>query len=207
MELFFSPMTCSLATRMALYESGQQATFTQVDLRTKKTTDGRNYWEINPKGQVPCLLTDGGQALTENAAILQFVADQAPGSGLAAPAGDAGRYQLQQWLSFVGAEIHKQVFYAIFNPQSPPEVRAHAKDHLLPPKYDYLSKHLADREFLTGEQFTVADAYLTTTFNWTGGAQIDLSQWPVLSKYHKAMTARPAVAKAMGEEMALRQQA
>jgi glutathione S-transferase len=203
-DLYFAPLACSLATRIALYESAQDARFHQVMLATKRTADGQDYLAVNPKGQVPALRTPEGGFLTEGAAILQFVADRAPGSGLAPAAGSFERYQLQQWLSYIGSEVHKQVFYTIFNPASPAEARAHARDVALPTKYDYLSKHLADRAFLVGDQFTVADAYLVTTLNWAAPAGVDLSRWPVLAAYHARQCQRPAVARAIGEEMALR---
>lgn len=204
MELYFAPMSCSLASRMAIYESDQRVAFFQVDLGSRKISDGRDYLAINPKGQVPALRTDDGHILTEGAAILQYVADQAPDSGLAPPAGAFERYQLQQWLNYIGAEIHKQVYYVYFNPTSPQEARVHAREVSLPGKYDYVSKHLASREYLLGDRFTVADAYLTTTLNWAAAAEIDLQRWPVLVDYHQRMCSRPAVAKAIGEERALR---
>lgn len=204
MDLYFAPLACSLATRIALHESGQDARFHEVVLSTKRTRAGEDYFAVNPKGQVPALRTAEGQFLTEGAAILQYVADRAPESGLAPAAGTFERYELQQWLSYIGAEIHKQVFYAIFNPASPPEAKAYARDVALPGKYDFLSKHLEGREFLLGDHFTVADAYLVTTLNWAAPAGADLSRWPVLAAYHARQCQRPAVAHAIGEEMALR---
>lgn len=207
MDLYFSPMTCSLATRIALYESGQEARYHQVVLATKHTVAGDDYLAINPKGQVPALRTDDGRFLTEGPAILQYVADQAPNSGLAPPAGSFERYELQQWLNYIGSEIHKQVYYAIFSPVSPPEAVAHARDQVLPPRYDYLSKHLDGRAFLLGERFTVADAYLVTTLNWAAGAGVELSRWPVLAAYRERLLTRPALGRALGDELALRKAA
>lgn len=204
MDLYFAPLSCSLATRIALYESGQPAGFHQVTLASKTlTADGADYLAINPKGQVPALRTDDGQILTEGPAILQYVADRKPEAGLAPPAGSFERAQLQQWLNYIGSEIHKAVFYMCFNPASPPEVKAFVKDTLLPARYAFLSKHLEGREYLL-DRFTVADAYLVTTLNWAAPAGIDLSQWPVLQAYHARHVQRPAVARAMGEELALR---
>ena len=207
MDLYFAPLSCSLASRMALYESGQDAGFHEVVLSTKKTTTGEDFLKINPKGQVPTLDLGDGRVLTENAAILQYIADQAPGAGLVPAAGTFERYQVQQWLSFVGSELHKQVFYTVFNPFSPPEARQYAIETALPQKYQFLSAHLEGREFLATDQFTVADAYLTTTLNWPAAAGIDLSPWPVLTAYHGRMMQRPAVARATQEELALRQKA
>lgn len=204
MDLYFSPLACSLATRIALYESGQKADFHQVVLATKQLVGGGDYRAINPKGQVPALRLDEGRLLTEGPAILQYVADRAPQSGLAPAAGTPERYELQMWLNYISAEIHKQIFYTLFNPASPPEAKAYARDVVAPAKYDFLSAHLADRDFLLGDRFTVADAYLVVTLNWAQPGGIDLARWPVMADYHRRMTARPAVARAVGEEMALR---
>ena len=203
MDLYFAPLSCSLATRIALYQSGQAANFHQVMLATKRTAAGDDYLAITPQRQVPALRTAEGRFLTEGAAILQYVADQAPASGLAPAAGSFERYELQQWLNYIGSELHKQVFYAIFSP-TPPEAKAHARDVVLPGKYDYLSRHLQDREFLLGKSFTVADAYLVTTLNWAAPAGVDLGKWPVLAAYRERLCSRPAVGRAIGEEMALR---
>lgn len=204
MDLYFCPMTCSLATRIALYESGQEADFHQVTLSDKTIVGGGDYRAVNPKGQVPALRLDDGHLLTEGPAILQYVADRAPESKLAPPAGSLARYELQSWLNYVAAEVHKQVFYVIFSPESPDAARDHAKTVLAPRRYDHLEARLAEREFLATDDFSVADAYLTTTLNWTRNAGIDLKPWPAVTAYHKRMTARPAVARAIAEEMALR---
>lgn len=204
MDLYFSPMSCSLATRIALYESGQKTRFHKVTLSTKMLDDGRNYLAINPKGQVPALQIEGGPILTEGPAILQYVGDQAPASKLVPPAGTLERYQLQSWLNYVGAEIHKQIYYVLFNPESPPAARDYARDVVAPRRYDYLSKHLEGREFLVTDDFTVADAYLTTTLNWAAPGGIDLARWPVMVAYHRRMSERPAVAQATADDLAVR---
>jgi glutathione S-transferase len=202
MDLYFAPMSCSLASRIALYEAGLPANFHQVTLMTKKLTDGRDYLAINPKGQVPALRVDG-EILTEGPAVLQYIADRAPAGSLAPASGTPARYKLQQWLNYISTEVHKAVFYAMFNPASPPEAKAFARDVLLPQRYALLSDHLKDREYLL-DSFTVADAYLVTTLNWARPAGVDIAKWPVLAAYHQRIAARPAVAKAMGEELALR---
>ena len=204
MDLYFAPLSCSLATRIALYESGQEASFHEVVLSTRKTRDGADYLAINPKGQVPALRVADGRFLTEGAAVLQYVADQRPEAGLAPAVGSFERYQLQQWLNWISAELHKQVFYTLFNPTSPDAARTHARDTVLPARYRYLSDHLQDRGVLVGDRFTVADAYLVTSLNWAAPAGVDLSGWPVLQTYHQRHLARPAVGRAVGEEMALR---
>lgn len=207
MDLYFAPLSCSLATRIALYESGQAAGFHEVLLSTKRTKAGADYLAINPKGQVPALLTDDGEVLTEGVAILQYVADRAPASGLAPPAGAFARYRLQQWLNYLASELHKQVFYTLFNPAIPAEAKTYAREVALPARFDHLSAHLKDQPYLVGDRFTVADAYLVTALNWAAPAGVDLRRWPVLAEWHAAQLQRPAVARAVGEEFALRQAA
>lgn len=203
MELFFAPLSCSLASRIALYEADIDAGFHQVVLATKRLTTGENYADLNPKGQVPALKTPDGSILTEGPAVLQFIADSAPASHLAPPAGTMARYRLQQWLNYLSTEVHKAVFYMIFNPASPPEVKAFARHQLLPVRYQFLSEHLEDQAYLL-DTFTVADAYLFTTLNWAGPAGVDLANWPILDAYRKRLMERPAVARALSEELALR---
>lgn len=205
MKLFFSPMTCSLATRIALGEAGldSKVEFQRVDLATRTLSDGRSYLEISPKGAVAALLTDSGQLLTENAAILQYVADLTPESGLAPMAGSMERYRLQEWLSFVGAELHKHVFYSIFNPYSPEATREYARTQAAGPRFQHLEHHLEQQPFLVGNQFTVADCYLVTVLNWVERAGLDLSAYPAVSAYRERLRQRPSVARAMQTEMAL----
>lgn len=206
MELYFAPLSCSLATRIALYEAGLPAGFHQVTLSTKRLDNGDDYLVVNSKGQVPALRTEEGAILTEGPAVLQYVADLAPDTGLAPAAGTPARYELQQWLNYVSTEVHKAVFYFLFNPASPLETKAFARDHLLPTRYDFLSRHLAGREFLL-DRFTVADAYLVTTLNWAAPAGVDLARWPVLHDYHARHLQRLSVGRAVAEEMALREAA
>ena len=200
MDLYFSPLACSLATRIALYEAGADATFNQVDNRAKRTADGADFFAINPMGQVPVLRTDGGALLTENPVVLQYVADQFPKSGLA-PAAGIERYRLQQWLSFVTSELHKLVFNLLFDPSGTEEVKAFGLRQA-DKRFARLAKHLDGREFLL-DRFTVADCYLVTVLNWTRSVGIDLAKWPPVLDYYKRVTKRPAVAKAIADEYAL----
>jgi glutathione S-transferase len=204
MQLYFAPLSCSMATRITLYELGLEAEFHQVGLMNKQlVADGSDYLAINPKGQVPALRTDHGDILTEGPAILQYVADLDPDHRMAPAAGTIGRAKLQQWLNYIATEVHKAVFYFLFNPASPPEAKAFARDKLLPARYDFLSRHLEGRDYLL-DQFSVADAYLATSLNWAAPAGVDLAQWPVLKAWHERILARPAVARAFDEELALR---
>jgi len=203
MDVYFSPLACSLASRITLYESGQEAQFHRVDTKAGKTASGEDYRKINPKGLVPALRTDDGAVLTENAAILQYLADQRPGSGLA-PAGFA-RYQLQQWLSFIGSELHKSVFTPLLSPTWPAEGKAKAKDQAAE-RLAYLNDHLTGRDWLLDE-FSVADAYLCAVLNWNQAVKLDFSIYPAIQAYQARLMTRPAVQKAASEEFALFQPA
>lgn len=202
MDLYFAPLACSLASRIALYEAGLDAQFIEVGLAAKQLKSGADYRAINPKGQVPALKLETGEVLTEGPAILQYIADLAPTSRLAPPAGTLERVRLQSWLSTIGSEIHKGIFYLLFNPAVPPEAKAFAKSQL-PAKYDQLNRHLEGRTWLQ-EDFSVADAYLVVTLGWANAIGVDLAPWPNLASYRDRALQRPAVAKAFAEEMALR---
>ncbi len=203
MELYFSPMACSLATRIALYEAGAGAKFTAVDLKAKRTADGRDFFAINPLGQVPVLRTETDELITENPVVLQYVADRCVGSGLA-PGHGPERRRLQLWLNFITSELHKLVFIPLLSPKSNDGARAFAREQI-GPRFGYLDAHLDGREYLL-DRFTVADAYLVTVLNWTKPTGIDLTRWPALHACFRRMHNRPSVAKAVAEELALYQQ-
>lgn len=200
MDLYFAPLACSMATRIALYEADAQARFIQVDQTAKRTADGADFLSINPLGQVPVLRTDTGELLTENVAVLQHVADRHPAAGLA-PAGGIERSQLQQWLSFIGSELHKAVFIPLLERTSNDGARqfAHSK---APARLAHLDRHLAGREVLL-DRFSVADAYLAVVMNWAPYAGVDLSGYPALGATLQRLEARPSVARAFAEERAL----
>jgi glutathione S-transferase len=200
MELYFSPLACSLATRIALYEAGAEAAFVEVDTKRKRVQDGSDFLAINPLGQVPVLRTDDGALLTENAAILPFVADAFPAAKLA-PLGGFERARMQQWLGFIGTELHKAVFVPLLDPHAPGEVKRYARDEV-DVRFDVLHARFAQHDYLL-DTFSVADAYLTVVLNWTRYVDIDLARWPAVQAYYERITARPAVADAMREEMAL----
>jgi glutathione S-transferase len=123
MDVYFSPLACSMASRIALYEAGSAANFIEVDPKTKRTQEGADYFAVNPLGLVPAIRTDDGEVLTENAAVLQYIADMAPAAGLA-PSGGMARSRLQQWLCFTGTELHKALFVPLFDPKTPDETKA-----------------------------------------------------------------------------------
>ena len=201
MDLYFSPLSCSMATRISLYEAGEDANFLEVDPKTKRLGDGSDYLAIYSLGLVPSLRTDDGQLLTENAAILQYVADRHPQSGLA-PTDPAERTRLHQWLCFIGTELHKGLFVPVLDKKAPPEVKSYILARNLS-RLDYLEKYLKGREFLL-DHFSVADAYLVTVINWTMATPpIELSKWPAVKAYYEQLRARPSIARAIAEEFEL----
>jgi glutathione S-transferase len=189
-----------MATRIALYEAGAEAGYIQADVRTKRLPDGSSFLDISPLGQVPALRLDSGEVLLENQAILQHVADRYPDAGLAPPPGRE-RSLLQQWLSFIGTELHKVVFVPLLDPRAAPEVKAYARDRA-PSRLAVLDRHLDGRDFLL-DRFTVADAYLVTILNWAAPTGVELSPYPALLAYLARMHAHPSVARALAEERGL----
>src|SRR4249919_3232138 len=163
MDLYFAPLACSMATRIALYEAGADAQYIYRD-HNKRLPDGADFYQINPLGMVPTLRTDEGDLLTENSAILQYVAGRFPRANLA-PASGIDRARLQQWLSYIGTELHKAIFIPLLDHKAPAEVKAYASS-LADARFGVLEKHLAGREFLL-DTFSIADGYLCTVLNWT----------------------------------------
>src|SRR5262245_15415334 len=200
MDLYFSPLACSMASRIALYEAGGNANFIEVDAKSKRTLDGVDYLTVNPLGLVPALRTDGGTLLLENAAILQFIADGHPAAGLA-PSGGLPRAQLQQWLSFIGTELHKALFIPLFDKTLADSSKAKVLE-TGGRRLAYLDRHLAGRDVLLDE-FSVADAYLFTVLNWNIATPVNLQSWPAVARYYGRMKERPAIARALKEEFAL----
>lgn len=202
MDLYFSPLACSMATRIALYEAGAEANYLEVDPPTKKVlNDGTDFRTVNPIGLVPTLRTDEGVVLTENAAILQYVADRFPQSGLGAAVG-IERTRLHQWLCFIGTELHKGLFIPVLDRKAPQEAKAYVLEKNLS-RLDYLDNYLKGRDSLL-DHFSVADAYLVTVINWTMATPpIELSKWPNVKAYYDRLRQRPSVAKAIAEEFEL----
>lgn len=200
MNLYFSPLACSLATRIALYEAGANVTFIQVDTKRKQLLDGSDFNAINPLGQVPVLRMEDGALLSENTAILPYVADQFPESHLA-PSDRSQRAKMQQWLGFISTELHKAVFIPLLDPHAAEQVKAYAREKT-GLRLNYLQDHLAEHEFLL-DSFSVADAYLVTVLNWAKFSGLDLTQWPPVDAYYRRLLQRPSIAKALAEELAM----
>lgn len=199
MKLYFSPGACSLSPHIVVREAGITADLEQVDLKTKRTKSGADFSAINPKGQVPTLVLDNGQSLTEGPAVVQYLADQKPQSGLAPQNGTLERYRLQEWLNFITAELHKP-FGALFTPTTPEDYKPIAKDALLA-RFAYVDRQLAaGGPFLMGAQFTVADAYLFVMTLWARFLKVDLDRFAALKAYAERVAARPKVHEALKEE-------
>ena len=200
MKLYFSPGACSLASHITLRELGLKFEIEKVDIKAKKTASGADFNAINSKGYVPVLEIENGVFLTEGTAILQYLADKKPEAGLAPANGTLPRYRMQEWLGFINSEIHK-TFSPLFSPDTPEQTR-NGSIEKLGKRFDYVQSKLGDNEYLTGKQFTIADAYLYTVINWTQFVGIDLGKWPVLKAFHARVAARPTVQAAHAAEKA-----
>ena len=203
LQLYFSPMACSLASRIALMEAGIEARYHLADLWKKKVMeDDSDFFAVSSKGAVPVLVLENGERLTENAAVLQYIADLKPELGLAPPAGRADRYRLQEWLSFVGCEIHKAFLFPTFWYKDE-AAKASARERI-GKSISVAADHLEGREFLVGDRFTVADGYLTWSLLLLGRGGVDVARWPSLVAYLERMRARPQVKAAIDHEVGLR---
>jgi glutathione S-transferase len=197
MKLYFSPAACSLAVHVALEASGLPYDLERVDLRAHTTASGKDYYAINPKGSVPTLELDGGERLTEASVVLQYVADRKPGT-LAPAFGSMARYHLMEWLNFIATEFHKGVG-PLWNPKTGEEQRMNVVQGL-GRRLDYVAQSLSGRAYLTGDAFTIADAYLFVILNWRETLRFDLDRWPILVQYAERVAALPAVRAAMKAE-------
>jgi glutathione S-transferase len=200
MKLYYSPLACSLASRIALYEAGAEATFIEVDTHTKTASDGADFRTINPLGLVPTLVMEDGATLTENAAILQHIADRFPDASLA-PRDPAGRSRLHQWLSFIGTELHKALYVPLLTPGAPEGARIFALSKAQS-RLSWVATMLDGHDHLLG-LFSVADAYLFAVLNWSSVTPVDLKPWATITNYQKRLMARPSVARAFLEERQL----
>ncbi|EKT4467961.1 glutathione transferase GstA [Pseudomonas putida] len=198
MKLFYSPGACSLSPHIVLNELGLPYSVEKVDLKHHTTADGADYYTINPKGYVPALQLDNGEVLTEGPAIVQYLADQKPQANLLPPAGSLERARVQEWLHFIGTEVHKTLA-ALFNPSITPEARSKTID-TFGKRLDFVEQALQGKDYLTGNTFSVADAYLFTIVNWAPMLKIDLSPWPTVAQFQQRVANRPAVHKTLQAE-------
>ncbi|TYC51417.1 glutathione transferase GstA [Zoogloea oleivorans] len=198
MKLFYTPGACSLSPHIVLCELALPHELVKVNLATQQTEDGRDFTTINPKGYIPALLLDDGELITEGPAIVQYLADLKPEAGLLPPAGTLARVRVQEWLTFIGTELHKN-FTPLFKPTASADWKAAASSNI-ERRFAYLDDILNGRDHLTGSEFSVADAYLFTVINWTFFLKMSLAEWPALVDYHHSIATRPAVQTAMRAE-------
>ncbi len=198
MKLYYAKGACSLSPHIVLLEAGLPFTLEKIDFAAKKTAAGVDYFTINTKGAVPALELDDGRVLTEGPAIVQYLADQKPESGLAPPAGTFERYRLIEILNYITSEVHKG-FSPLFNPKISADWKASALSNL-GKKLDWLTGFLDGKTYLLGDAFTVADAYLFTVLSWSAHVGVDLAKWPVLTAYHSRVAQRPKVQEALEAE-------
>lgn len=198
MKLYYLPGACSLAANIALREAGLKFDLVKVDRQTKRAADGLDFNEVNPKGYVPALTLDSGETLTENVAVLQYIADLNPAAKLAPAAGTMERYRLIEWLAFINSEVHKN-FAPLFRKDAPEDAKNDARKNIAT-RAGWINSTWGSRSFLMGEQFTVADAYLFVVLGWGAHAGIDLGQWPQLQSYIARVGARAQVIEALKAE-------
>ena len=195
MKLYYSPGACSLSPHIALLEAGLKFDLEKTSTKDKTTASGGDFWKVNPKGYVPALQLDSGEVLTEGPAIVQYIADQKPESGLAPKAGSMERYRLQEWLNFITSEMHKGIG-SMFNPAMPEEFKQ-ANIEKVKTRLAWLDGQLKGKDYLMGKQFTVADGYLFTVLRWTAVFKIDLAPYPAIKDYMARVEARPKVHEAL----------
>ena len=198
MKLYYSPGACSLSPHIALHEAGLAFTPILASTKSHKLQDGTDYYSINPLGYVPVLELDDGTLLREGPVIVQYIADQVPLKMLAPVNGSLQRYRLQEWLTFIGTEIHKG-FSPLFKPTTPEDYKPIVRDSLLQ-RLQWVDSQLAEKQYVMGDQFTVADGYLFTVTNWAKPTNVDISGLANLAAYRERVAARPAVQAAMKAE-------
>jgi glutathione S-transferase len=198
MKLYYSPGSCALSPHIVAREAGIPLDLVKVDLGTKTVAAEGDYWDVNAKGYVPALALDDGQVLTEGPAIVQYLADLAPATGLAPANGTFERVRLQEALNYITAEIHK-AYSPLFKPDVLPAVRDERLAYLRR-RYAFIEKQLEGRRFLLGERFTVADAYLFAVTRWARGVKLDLADYPNVLAFQERVAARKAVREALRDE-------
>ncbi len=198
MKLYYSPGACSLSPHIVLHEAGLAHDVVKVDLKAHQLEDGTDYYTLNSKGYVPMLELDSGERLTEGPAIVQYLADRVPDKQLAPANGTLERYRVQEWLNFIGNELHKTVS-PLFNSATPDAVKAAAREKVLG-RFKWVDQQLEGKSYLMGERFSVADAYLFVITNWAQHLQLDLSGLRNITALRERMQARPAVQAALKME-------
>jgi len=198
MKLYYSPGACSLSPHIVLNEAGFNYEVERVDLASKKTEKGADFFAINPKGYVPVLALDDGQILTEGPAIVQYLGDQKPASGIVPKAGSMERAHEQEWLNFITSELHKG-YSPLFRPTTPDEYKKIARENLAK-RIAVLDKHLAGKQYIMGDKFTAADAYAFTVLRWSQYTNVDLTPFPNIKAFMERVASRPKVQETLKQE-------
>ncbi|WP_417642353.1 glutathione transferase GstA [Enterobacter kobei] len=198
MKLFYKPGACSLAPHIILRETGKAFTLEAVDLMTKRLGDGSDYLAINPKGQVPALQLDDGTLITEAVVIMQYLADSVPQKNLLAASGELSRYKTLEWLNYIATELHKG-FTPLFRPDTPDEYKPTVRG-LLEKKLSFVNGELASREFITGDHFTIADAYLYNVLRWARAIKLEMGSLSNIDAFMARVAARESVIATLAAE-------
>lgn len=198
MKLFYKPGACSLAPHIILRETGKDFTLEAVDLMTKRLGDGSDYLAINPKGQVPALQLDDGTLITEAVVIMQYLADSVPQKNLLAASGEMSRYKTLEWLNYIATELHKG-FTPLFRPDTPDEYKPTVRG-LLEKKLSFVNGELASREFIAGDHFTIADAYLYNVLRWARAIKLEMGSLSNIDAFMARVAARESVIATLAAE-------
>lgn len=198
MKLYYLPGACSLASFISLLEAGVKFEHAPVDRKTKKTPDGEDLLQLNPKGYVPTLKLDNGEVLTENSALLAYIGDLNPAARLIPAAGTLERFRVHEWLSYINGELHKN-FGMLFNPATPEAMKDMAKQNI-DKRLSYVEDRLGGKTFLTGDNFTVADAYLYVVLSWRGRVGVGIEKFPKVGAFFERVADRPSVRAARKAE-------
>jgi len=198
MKLFYKPGACSLAPHIILRETGKAFTLEAVDLMTKRLGDGSDYLAINPKGQVPALQLDDGTLITEAVVIMQYLADSVPQKNLLAASGELSRYKTLEWLNYIATELHKG-FTPLFRPDTPDEYKPTVRS-LLEKKLSFVNGELASREFIAGDHFTIADAYLYNVLRWARAIKLEMGSLSNIDAFMARVAARESVIATLAAE-------
>lgn len=199
MKLYYSPGACSLVVHIIICELSIPCELEAVNLKTKETSSGKDFWKINPKGQVPTLVLDNQEVLTENLAILQYLAEKTDAVLLLPSIRELKRYRVLEWMVFISTELHKG-FGPFFNPKVPLEMKEDIFKPLLKKKFQWVEDNLKGKDYLLGDVFTLPDAYLFVMLTWLPVVKIPLSDFPSLSAYYDRLTQRESIQKALKEE-------
>ncbi|MFV8782946.1 glutathione transferase GstA [Microbulbifer sp. SA54] len=196
MKLYYAPGACSLSPHIVACEAGIELELCKVNLKTKELESGGDYTQVNPKGYVPALQLEGGEVLTEGPAIVQFLAEQKPEQGLAPEYGTLPHYRLLEWLNFISTEVHKSFVPLFWDGNDSEKQRA---KQVLGDRFQFVEDNLGG-DYLLGDDFSIADAYLFTVYSWCSKVGVDTGNWPKLKAFAERMAARPGVQKAMQDE-------